>query len=259
MKTLELTVENTIAEIIFNRPEHSNSVTLDTFDDLLEVAGVINADSDIRVVVMTGEGKHFCAGLDMSLFPREEGPVDWFERSAFKPLDDKGANLFQRCAIVWRELRVPVIAAVNGVAFGGGCQLALGADIRIADDTTRMSLLETHWGLIPDMGLSATLPSLMAQDVAAELILSAKILNGQEAKEAGLVTSVADDCYQSAKALAENIAGKSPTAIQAAKRLYRYAWGGPVKGALPYEAQLQKELIGSAEQLAVVKANFKKR
>ena len=259
MKTVELTIENHIAVIALNRPEQSNSIILDTFGDLEAAARQVATDDAVRVVILTGHGKHFCAGLDMSLFPKGEGELTWFEDKAFFGLDKLGANAFQRAATIWRELDVPVIAAVNGVAFGGGCQIALGADIRIGEAATKMSLLETHWGLIPDMGLTVTLPAILPMDVAAELILSAKIMDATQSREAGLLTSIAENSRDAAMALAENIAAKSPDAIKAAKKLYRKAWTKEAADLLKYEALLQRDLLGSASQVEAVSANLGKR
>jgi len=259
VNTLELNIDNHIAIIALNRPDQSNSIVLETFEDLARAVSLISGADDVRVVVLTGRGKHFCAGLDMSLFLKNEGAVEWFESKAFSNLDSTGANLFQQAATVWRGLDVPVIGAINGVAFGGGCQIALGADIRIGDATTRMSLLETHWGLIPDMGLTATLPGLVPMDVAAEIIFSAKIMDSAQAKEAGLLTSLAENCMDGAMALAQNIAAKSPDAIKAAKNLYRKAWSPDAAELLKYEALLQRELLGRPNQIEAVSANLGKR
>lgn len=259
MTTVELVIDQHIAVIALNRPDQSNSIVLDTFKDLEQAATQVSGIEDVRVAILTGNGKHFCAGLDMSLFPRRQGKVEWFEGKAFSDLDQHGANLFQRAATIWQSLDIPVIAAINGVAYGGGCQLALGADIRIGDATTKMSLLETHWGLVPDMGLSATLPPILPMDVAAELILSARVLGAQEAKDIGLLTSISEDSLGGAMALAKNIAGKSPDAIKAAKKLYRNAWIRPVADLLGYEAKLQQTLLGKANQIEAVSANLEKR
>ncbi|MCB1666748.1 MAG: crotonase/enoyl-CoA hydratase family protein [Porticoccaceae bacterium] len=259
MKTVTVTIENHIAQVTLSRPEQSNSLIFDTFKDLTEAANQLAENNTVRVIVLTGAGKHFCAGLDRSLFPQKPGTVDWFEEHVFNELDELAANLFQRCVTAWQQIPIPVIAAVNGAALGGGCQVALGADIRIADATTKMSLMETHWGLIPDMAVSLTLPPLMPKDVAAEILLSARILDAQEAKATGLVTQLTDDCYASAMALAKNIAAKSPEAIRATKKLYQAAWGEPKPELLRLEAQLQRSLLGTSNQVESVRANLEKR
>ena len=259
MKTLDISVKDHIASVTFSRPEQSNSIILDVFHELIQAAETIANDDTVRVVIITGAGKHFCAGLDRSLFPQSTGPVDWFEEHANTPLDQRGANLFQHAVTVWQDISVPVIAAVNGAALGGGCQIALGADIRIADASTRMSLMEAHWGLIPDMAASELLPTLMPRDVAAELLLSARTLNAAEAKEAGLVTRITDNCQSAAQELAENIAAKSPRAIRAAKQLYQSAWQNGGESLLPFEAKLQQQLIGTDEQIEAVTANLAQR
>lgn len=255
MKTVLLEIENNIAQVFLNRPEHSNSIVLETFRELISVGEQLKRNHSLRAVILTGKGKHFCAGLDRSLFPKKPGTVDWFEQYATISLETKRANIFQRCVTIWQELSIPVIAAVNGAALGGGCQIALGADIRIGDSTTRMSLMETYWGLIPDMAITQTLPQICSRDVAADLILTARKLNYQEAKEAGLVTRISEDCYGEALALAKHIASLSPDAIRAAKRLYQQAWKAAPE-LLSLEAQLQKELLGSPNQIACIKQNM---
>ena len=260
LKTLEIRRHGNIAEVVLNRPDQANSLVMDSFFELVAVGEELKRDDQLRAVILRGKGKHFCAGLDMSLFPKEAGSAEWFSEHADTIVDAaSGANIFQRCATIWIDLQVPVIAALQGVAFGGGCQLALGADIRVADATTKMSLMETHWGLIPDMGLTQTLPPLMSMDKAAELILTAKIVNAQEAFNLGLVTRIGDDSHQQAFELASEIAEKPPQAIAAAKKLYRAAWREPRTSLLEMEAMLQAQLIGQAEQIERFKDNMKKK
>ena len=165
-----------------------------------------------------------------------------FERSAEQP-----ENRAQRPAMIWKRLPVPVIAAVHGVAYGGGCQIALGADIRIAVPDAKLSVMEIKWGLIPDMSLTQTLRDLVPLDVAKELTFSGRVLSGTEAQALGLVTRVADDPLQAALELAREIAGKSPDAIRAAKQLFEVAWHADPATGLELEQSLQGALIGSAE------------
>jgi enoyl-CoA hydratase/carnithine racemase len=154
---------------------------------------------------------------------------------------------------------MPVIASLHGVVFGGGCQIALGTDIRIAAPDIKMSIMEIKWGLVPDMSITQTLRDLMPMDVAKELTFTGRILNGEQAKDVGLVTRVADDPFAAAMELAEEIAGKSPDAVRAAKTLYEQAWHADTRTGLELEASLQAALIGSTNQIEAVKANFEKR
>jgi enoyl-CoA hydratase/carnithine racemase len=154
---------------------------------------------------------------------------------------------------------VPVIAAVHGNCFGGGLQIALGADVRFAAPDARMSVMEVKWGLVPDMGITSTLPRLARIDVAKELTYTGRLFSGAEAAELGLVTHVADDPLAGALELAGQIAERSPDAVRAAKRLYDTAWNAPVEEGLLLETELQVGLAGSPNQLAAVSAGLSKQ
>jgi len=175
------------------------------------------------------------------------------------PLQGQSPNWFQRPAYDWIRVPVPVIAALHGNCFGGGLQIALGADIRIAAPDTRLSVMEVKWGLIPDMSITRTLPRLVAIDVAKELTYTARVFDGTEAHGLGIVTRLSADPLGAARELAAEIASKSPDAVRAAKRLYDEAWSGSVSETLSLEAELQLGLIGSPNQLAAVAAGFSKR
>ena len=154
---------------------------------------------------------------------------------------------------------VPVIAAIHGVAYGGGCQIALGADIRFAAPDAKLSVMEIKWGLIPDMSITQTLRDILPMDVAKELTFSGRILSGEQAQALGLVTHVSEDPLAAAMTLAEEIAGKSPDAIRAGKQLFEESWHADERTGLAMESQLQVELIGSPNQVEAIKANFENR
>jgi enoyl-CoA hydratase/carnithine racemase len=168
-------------------------------------------------------------------------------------------NWFQRVAYDWVRLPVPVIAAIHGACFGGGLQIALAADIRIASPDARLSVMEIKWGLIPDMSITRTLPRLVGIDVAKELTYTGRVLSGTEADELGIVTHVNNEPFAAARALATEIAGKSPDAVQGAKRLFDEAWTGSPDETLALEASIQRGLIGSSNQLAAVTAGVTKQ
>ncbi|MCY4566193.1 MAG: enoyl-CoA hydratase-related protein, partial [Gammaproteobacteria bacterium] len=165
----------------------------------------------------------------------------------------------QRPAFIWKRMPVPTIAAVHGVAYGGGLQIALGTDIRIAAPDSKLSVMEIKWGLIPDMSISQTLRDLVPLDVAKELTFTGRVLSGSQARDLGLVTRVDEDPHAAAMSLAREIAGKSPDAVRAAKRLFESSWHADERDGLELEASLQLGLIGSANQKEAVKANFGKR
>ena len=174
-------------------------------------------------------------------------------------LDREVPNRFQRTAYDWVTLPVPVIAAVHGNCLGGGLQIALGADIRIATPDARLSVMEGKWGLIPDMSISQTLPRLVGIDVAKELTYTARVISGEEALALGLVTRLADDPLSAARELAGQIAERSPDAVRGAKRLFEESWNAPPEAGLRLEAQIQMKLLGSPNQLAAVTAGMTKQ
>src|SRR5215813_10088030 len=174
----------------------------------------------VRAVVLHGEGKSFCSGLDIASFMSGQGGTGvLLERDS-----GRLANFAQRVAYDWSLVPAPVIAAIHGNCFGGGLQIALGADIRIATPDAKLSVMEVKWGLVPDMGITQTLPRLLPIDVAKELTFTGRIVSGTDAAAIGLVTGTADDPLGSALALADEITQKSPDAIRAAKHLYDQTW-----------------------------------
>ena len=250
-----------IADVRLNRAEKYNALSRDMFDAIIEAGQSLAAADDVSAVVLSGNGRGFCAGLDMASFASmSDGSRK--TQSGTKALltkDERPETHAQRPALVWKQLPMPVIASLHGVVFGGGCQIALGADIRIAAPDTKMSIMEIKWGLVPDMSITQTLRDIMPMDVAKELTFTGRILNGEQAKEVGLVTRVSDDPFAEAMALAEEIAGKNPDAVRAGKALYEQAWHADARTGLELEAALQAELIGTANQIEAVKANFEKR
>jgi enoyl-CoA hydratase/carnithine racemase len=169
------------------------------------------------------------------------------------------SNAAQHVAMVWRDVPVPVIAAVHGVAFGGGLQVALGADLRLLAPGTRMSVMEIKWGLVPDMGGLVLMRELVRADLVRELTYSGRIVEAEEAVRIGLATRVAQDPLQEALALAAEIASKSPDAIRAGKRLLNASAGLDAANLLMRESVEQKALIGSPNQVEAVQANLHKR
>jgi enoyl-CoA hydratase/carnithine racemase len=151
---------------------------------------------------------------------------------------------------------MPVVAAIHGTCFGGGLQIALGADIRICAPDARLSVMEIRWGLVPDMAITRTLPRLVGVDVAKELTYTGRVVSGEEADRLGLVTRVDADPLTAARALAEDIAGRSPDAVRRAKRLLDGSWTAAAEESLALEARLQSELIGSPNQLEAVRAGM---
>ena len=249
---VRLQVSGHVATVTLARPEKHNALDLRMFSAILEAAEQVGAESGVRAVVLHGEGPSFCSGLDVSSGLSGDEGLDGGQDALAGPVP----NRFQRVAYDWVTLPVPVIAAVHGNCLGGGFQIALGADIRIASPDARLSVMEVKWGLIPDMSLTQTLPRLVGIDVAKELTFTGRMFDGEEALRLGVVTRLAADPLEEAQALAAEIAGRSPDAVRGAKRLLNEAWARPPEEMLALEAEIQKRLIGSPNQMAAVVAGM---
>ena len=248
-----------VAEVILNRPDKMNAIAPDMFTALIDAGESLITNTSVRAVVLRGEGRAFCAGLDLVNFENMKAGIDMIDPTRLTERSHGDANKFQRVATVWRDIPVPVIAALHGVAFGGGLQIALGADIRLVTADIKMSIMEIKWGLVPDMAGMIFLRQLMRADVARELIYTGRIIGGTEAVALGLATRVVDDPLASAVQLAQEMTQKSPLALRAAKRMLNQ-WGDASDAALLLaEADEQSRLIGRAEQMEAVQANLEKR
>jgi enoyl-CoA hydratase/carnithine racemase len=256
---VRVTVDGGVADVRLNRPDKRNALDPAMFEALVTTGTELAEDDSVRVVVLSGEGPDFCAGLDFGSF-QAMGSGERLSASAQLPAADGPAKATgQRAAYVWAELPVPVIAAVRGNALGGGLQIALGADIRLVAPDAVLSVFEVQWGLIPDMTGSQLLPELIGRDKAKELTFTGRRVSGTEAALIGLATRVSDDPLGDALAMAREIAQRSPDAVRAAKRLLDLA--GRVDLATGFAAE-QREigaLIGSPNQVEAVRARFEKR
>jgi enoyl-CoA hydratase/carnithine racemase len=245
-------VSDHVALVTLARPDKHNALDVAMFEAITAACERLADEPGVRAVVLHGEGPSFCSGLDVA------GVMSSGLEGLVERLNEDPPNWFQRVTYKWVTLPMPVIAAVHGACFGGGLQIALGADIRIAAPDARLSVMEMKWGLIPDMGITRTLPRLVRIDVAKELTYTGRVLSATEATQLGLVTWVAGDPLAAARALAGEIAMRSPDAVRAAKRLFEKSWTAPPQQTLALEAELQRGLIGSPNQLAAVSAGFTK-
>ncbi|WP_208509678.1 crotonase/enoyl-CoA hydratase family protein [Variovorax paradoxus] len=254
-----------VVELQLDRADKMNALDPAMFDALIAAGEALRADATVRAVVIAGRGKAFCAGLDMASFQRME------QGAAGEVLGQSAggaglvarthglANAAQQVAMVWREVPVPVIAAVHGVAFGGGLQVALGADIRIVAPDTKLSVMEIKWGLVPDMGGMVLMRELARSDVVRELTYTGRVFSGEEALQLGFATRLAADPLAEALAVAHEIAGKSPDAIRAGKRLLNASLAHSAAELLIAESVEQQALIGSPNQVEAVRANIERR
>ena len=250
-----LSIENHIAHVCLNRPEKWNAINEDMFKALAEVGEEICNNNTVRAVVLSGEGESFCAGIDLEIMQDSEWMSDPFGSGR----GDNKPNFFQKPAYIWQQCNVPVICAIQGVAFGGGLQIALGADIRIIHPKAKLSVMEVKWGIIPDMSLSVTLPKLVRTDVAKELVFTGREAEAEEAHQLGLVTRVSDEPLAAALDLANEIASKSPDAIRAAKHLLNQCEHLSDIEALALEQELQTQIIGKLNNLAAVRAGLRNK
>lgn len=248
-----------VAEVVLNRPEKMNAINVPLLQAMDAAATALFADPTLRVVVLRGEGRAFCAGLDKDNFGKmvETGKPSAGEDLAERTHGD--ANLFQQAGLMWRNAPVPVIAALHGVCIGGGLQIALGADVRIAAPDCKLSILEMKWGLIPDMSGMVTLPPLVRGDVLRRMIYTHEMLDGVGAVAAGLATETAEDPLARARELAAEIASKSPSAIREAKALVNEAEELGAAEVLMAESRRQKALIGGEHQIETVRAALEGR
>lgn len=249
---VRVTVAEHIASVTLVRPQKHNALDRRMFDAIVAAAEQLAAEPGVRAVVLHGEGPSFCSGLDVSSSLSEESGMAGGDGA----LTEQVPNRFQRAAHDWIDLPVPVIAALHGACFGGGLQIALGADVRIAAPDTRLSVMEVKWGLIPDMSITRTLPRLVRIDIAKELTFTGRVFGAEEALKLGVVTRLADDPLAAARELAAQIAGRSPDAVRGAKRLFNEGWNRPPEETLALEAELQQRLIGSQNQIAAVVAGM---
>lgn len=240
-----------IADVRLARPDKLNALDPAMFAGIIAMIDRLAGLPGLRCVVLSGEGRAFCAGLDMASMASVGAGVD---------VDARGhgiANDFQQVAWGWRTLAVPVIAAVHGVAFGGGLQIASGADVRIAAPDTRLSVMELKWGIVPDMAGFALWRGCVRGDALRELAYTAREFGAEEAQALGFVTRIADDPHAEALALAQAIAARSPDAIRAAKRLANLE--GDAAAILAAESREQVALLRTPNQIEAVMANMQKR
>ncbi|WP_233128902.1 crotonase/enoyl-CoA hydratase family protein [Halovibrio salipaludis] len=250
-KRVTLDIENDIAYVTLKRPDKYNGLDMAMFNAIADTARTLKKDRSIRAVILQGSGKVFCSGLDVKSVTAN--PMN-FAKLLFKP-GRKISNLAQDVGYLWREVPAPVIAVTHGVCYGGGLQIALGADFRYSTRDCEFSIMEAKWGLIPDMSITTTLSELMPIDKAKELTMTARVIEAPEAEHLGMVTHVSDSPLADAEAFVEELKEKSPDAVAATKLLYNRAWQADDRTALGWETRLQKKIIARANQRTAVARN----
>lgn len=257
-----ITIDAGIADVKMNRPDKRNALDPAMFTALAEAGERLKTEPGVRVVVLSGEGKSFCAGLDMASMQAIAGNGDSEDGSSGNAGDmaeGRITHLAQQVCWVWQEIPVPVIAAVHGHALGGGIQIALGADIRIVHPDTKMSVREIYWGLVPDMTGTFQLGKLVRPDIAKELTFTARVFPGSEAFDLGLATRLSDDPHADAMTMAREIAGVSPGAVRGAKELINNMAAEGAAEQFAAERRLIRAQIGTQNQVEAVTASFENR
>ncbi len=257
---VSITITDGIADVRMTRTDKRNALDNAMFMALAEAGERLKTEPGVRVAVLSGDGASFCAGLDLGTMTQLAGGGERpTEGNPGEMKEGRITHLGQQVCWVWQEVPVPVIAAVHGHALGGGIQLALGADIRIVHPDTQMSVREVFWGLVPDMTGTLFLSQLVGADVAKELVFTARIFDGREAKELGLATKLSDTPYDDAMAMAREIAGRSPDAVRAAKQLMNGLFNQGAAEQFAAERAGIGSLIGRHNQKESVVSWFEKR
>jgi len=242
-----------VAYVRLDRPEKYNGLTLDMINELTRLSGALRREPDLRAVVMSGSGESFCSGLDFASALQQPQKIV----ATFVPRPWRGTNNFQEACYGWRRLPVPVIAVVHGHVYGGGLQLAMAADFRFSTPDSQWSVLETKWGLIPDMSGIRTLAEQVGMDTAKLLTMTGDVISGVEAKELGLVTVLSDDPHGEAGKLVDKLLTRSPDAVAAAKRLFSTTWTASVRRTFHRERVEQLLLLMLRNTAAARNAAFK--
>ena len=266
---IQVDMQDGVAHVRLVRTDKMNALDDAMFKALIETGDQLKNDPSVRAVVLSGDGRAFCAGLDMGNFGRmaEGGGSGAGESSGasstaggrLAPRTHGVANRAQYAVWVWREMPAPVIAAVHGVAFGGGFQLMLGADMRFIAPDTKLSILEIKWGLVPDMAGTQLMRHYVREDIVRELTYTGRIFSGEEAKELGFATRVTADPVKEALEVARDIAGKNPDAIKAAKRIYNDMNYATAEEGLTAESVEQDAIMGTPNQVEAVRAALENR
>jgi enoyl-CoA hydratase/carnithine racemase len=252
-----INITNHIADIKLNRPEKMNALDQDMFKAIIEAGENIKQDQTVRCVVLSGAGKCFCSGMDTENFnPQNKGEI--FDEPLARRTHGIG-NIFQQIAWIWREIPVPVIAAVHGVAIGGGLNIMSGADVKFITSDTKLSIMELKWGLIPDMAGSQLWRHNVREDIIRELMYTHRMFSGQDAVQYGFATHISENPYEDAMKLAGEIASKNPTAIVKSKKMINEAPYLSAADGLMMESIEQSQIIRSKNQIEAVMAAMQKR
>ncbi len=252
--TVEIERDGEFAIVRLNRPEKHNGVDMAMLHGVVGAARSLRRDRRLRGVILAGNGPSFCAGLDVASVLKDRRAMLLAYLRMFSPV----ANLFQRWGLDWRRLPVPVIACVHGACFGAGIQLAMAADFRFVTPDAKLSIMESKWGLVPDMTAALTLRGMVPEAVAKELTMTGRVISAEDALELGIVGRVVEDPVAEARSLLEEIATRSPDAVAGAKALFQRTHTTGTWRTLLAERLTQARVMGGRNQMIAVKNNRKK-
>ena len=249
MDTVKLDIRDRIAVITINRPEKRNALSLEVREDLYQRLKEVDSREDIRAAIITGAGEAFVAGADIASM-KDYTVEDALEASR------NGSRIFSFI----ENMKIPVIAAINGWALGGGCELALACDIRICSDDARFGQTEVKIGIIPGYGANIRLPRLIGAGKAKELIYTGRIIDAAEAERIGLVNSVVskEDLMDEAIKLAGRIS-KGPASINLAKQAINRAFDLEMNDALELSSKLYGDVYNTRDSREGINAFLEKR
>ena len=257
---VSVTIEDHVAHVLLDRADKMNALDDAMFGAIIAAAEHVRTGPGVRAVVISGAGRAFCAGIDLAaLGPSGKQGAGRWKDGALSDRTHGIANRVQYVATVWRDLPMPVIAAVHGVCFGGGLQIASGAAIRIAHPETRLAVMEVKWGIVPDMGGYLLWRGNVRDDVLREQTYTHREFTGAQALGMGFVTHIDTDPLPRALALAQEIAGKSPHAVRSAKDLYNRTPLMSDADVLMAESLAQIPLMYSPNQVETIRAGMEKR
>jgi len=248
---IKLEKQQHIAFVTLTREEKQNALNFIMFKQLASVIKQIKKDRSIRAVIIQGEGANFCAGLDVAAVMKN--PMNIISL-LFKWLPGN-CNLAQQVVLGWQSLSIPVFAVIQGNCFGGGLQIALGADYRIAHEDAKLAIMEARWGLCPDMGANVVLPSLLQKDKAQWLASHASAIDAKTAKQLGLITEVSNEPLKACLAMIDTLMTRSPDTLAAIKRVTQQSYATPRRKILAKETFSQiRLLLNKNTKKAIAKA-----
>ena len=257
---VRIAIADGIADVRLDRPDKMNALDPAMFAALVAAGDRLAGEPGLRAVILSGEGRSFCAGLDMASFAAvASGGVAGLTGGDLARRSHGAANAFQQVALTWRALPVPVIAAIHGAAYGGGLQIALGADIRYVAPDAKLSVMEIRWGIVPDMAGILLMREVVRPDVVRELVHTGRVVSGEEAVTLGLATRACPAPREAALVTAREIAARNPDAIRAGKRLLTLTDEAFAARILMAESVEQAALLGSPNQVEAVRANMEGR